>query len=166
MNVWARLSYQLFSCLLVHHPGCHVLMWIWEYCGRQCWRQVRVKDIHCSPLVHKSSHFIVEGNRIGQIWFPLGNSMCCSQPPSSPRQVWVALSQVIRALILIQCWLLSSSLTPAAKHRGLGDLVCEGWGKDITESSQPYPHLLLPPVLPFCTAAQLQTPSLVVLVSW
>lgn len=157
MNVWAQSSNHLFSHLLVLHPGCHVLAWIWEYRGRQCWRQVRVNDICCSPLVHKFSHFIIEGNRVGLIWFSLGKSKCCSQPRSSHRQVWVELTQVIPALILIYCWLLSSSLTPAAEHGGLGDLVGEGWGKDITEFPQPYLYLLPPPVLLFCTAAQLQT---------
>lgn len=49
-NVWVQLSNLLFSHLLVHHPGCHILAWIWKYCGRQCWRQVRVNDVPRSQI--------------------------------------------------------------------------------------------------------------------
>lgn len=32
------------------------------------------KNIHCSPLIHKFSHFITQGNPGGQVWLTPGNS--------------------------------------------------------------------------------------------
>lgn len=37
--------------------------------------EVKLDNIHCSPLTDPSSHAIVEDCQIGQAWFSLGESM-------------------------------------------------------------------------------------------
>ena len=37
--------------------------------------EVKVNNIHGSPLIYSASHVIVESYQIGQAWFPLGESM-------------------------------------------------------------------------------------------
>ena len=37
--------------------------------------KVKVNDIHCSPLVHKTSHLNTEASQVGQAWVFPGNSM-------------------------------------------------------------------------------------------
>lgn len=47
------------------HPA-----WVQGHCGR-----VKVHDIPCSPLVHKSSHCITDNSEMGEAFFTLGQAM-------------------------------------------------------------------------------------------
>lgn len=37
--------------------------------------KVQVSNIHCSPLIHKPTHFITEGSQVGQAWLILAQSI-------------------------------------------------------------------------------------------
>lgn len=64
---------------LFSHPDHKILTWIKDYSGTILCvfslAKVGVNDIHCSFLLHNSSHFITDGNQVGQASFTLGKPM-------------------------------------------------------------------------------------------
>lgn len=75
-----------FPGSLSTHPFCNISAWVQEYNGRWCQNLAKVETngINCSPFIHKSSHFIIEGKKAHQVWFIPGKSL-----PISPNNLWV-----------------------------------------------------------------------------
>ena len=55
-------------CLLIQ-PILHQLLY--EADSAKSPTDVKVDNIHCSPIVYQASHFIIEGYQVGQAW------LCC-----------------------------------------------------------------------------------------
>lgn len=68
------VSFGLYNSLLYHRFIC---LWI---------ALNQVLDTHYSPLIHKSSYFILEGN---QVWFTLGKSVLTLPDELSCTQKWL-----------------------------------------------------------------------------
>lgn len=63
---------------------------LWGCYGKHCQSlaQVNMHSICCSPVIHQTVDFIAEGYWVGQVWFPLCESLLTSLSPPCLSHAW------------------------------------------------------------------------------